>query len=442
MPGCVSYAALVVVEAERARVEIVRAERLVAGGAALSRRGDGRIVLVADALPGELVEVTITARHGADRGTVVRVLEPSTDRITPKCPHVADGCGGCDLAELEHGALGQAKVGIVTDSLRRLGHWSEPVVRTGPALDPFGFRTTLRLAVKKGRAGLRRRAGNAVVVLDHCAVAHPLLDELVAEGDLGDATEVTYRVGAATGERLAMVTPDRDGVRLPDDVRVIGADELAAGRRAWIHDVVAGRRWRISAESFFQTRPDGAAALVAVVGELFAGALDGASPEAGRARTLLDAYAGVGLFAGALLGGREGWRAVTAESNRASVADARVNLADLDAKVVATTVERLHATRADVVVADPSRAGLGRKGAAVLAATGAERIVLVSCDPAAAGRDVALLAERGYQPVEAVVVDLFPHTHHTEVVTRFDRLDTSGEPAGGPGVTRQSNVMS
>jgi len=62
------------------------------------------------------------------------------------------------------------------------------------------------------------------------------------------------------------------------------------------------------------------------------------------------------------------------------------------------------------------------RGAAALLATEAERIVLVSCDPAAAGRDTALLSERGYAPVEAVLVDLFPHTHHTEVVTRFDRV--------------------
>ncbi len=395
--------------------EVVRAERLVAGGAALSRRGDGQIVLVDDALPRELVEVTIERRHGADRGTVLRIVEPSPDRIAPRCPHVADGCGGCDLAALGHAAQVDAKVELVADSLRRLGHWREPVVHAGPAVDPWGFRTTLRLAVIHGRAGLRRSASNEIVELAHCLVAHPRLDELIVEGRFAAASEVTLRVGAATGERLALVVARRDGVSLPADVRVVGADEDAAATGAWIHDDVAGRRWRISAGSFFQTRADGAAALVDVVRAMAADVLD-------RARgTLVDAYSGVGLFAGALLDGRAGWRAVTAENDRSSVADARVNLADLDARIIATTVERLRAPRADLVVADPSRAGLGRAAAKVLASTRAERIVLVSCDPAAAGRDLGLLRDLGYRPVEAVVVDLFPHTHHTEVVTRFDR---------------------
>jgi 23S rRNA (uracil1939-C5)-methyltransferase len=399
--------------------EVVRAERLVAGGAALSRRGDGRIVLVDDALPGELVEVTVGRRHGADRGTVVRIVAPSPDRIAPRCPHVADGCGGCDLPALGHDAQVAAKVELVTDSLRRLGRWREPVVHAGPALDPWGFRTTLRLGVTNGRAGLRRSSSNDVVALAHCLVAHPLLDELIVEGRFPDARYVTLRVGAATGERLALVSPTRAGVSLPDDVRVVGADELAAGESvrsdAWIHDDVAGRRWRISADSFFQTRTDGAAALVDVVRTMAADVLD-------RERgVLLDAYSGVGLFAGALLDGRNGWRAVTVENDSSSVADAHVNLEDLDVRIVETSVERMRAPRADLVVADPSRAGIATAGAAVLAATRAERIVLVSCDPAAAGRDVDLLKSRGYRPVESIVVDLFPHTHHTEVVTRFDR---------------------
>jgi 23S rRNA (uracil1939-C5)-methyltransferase len=403
------------------RVEVVRAERLVAGGAALARRDDGRIVLVDDALPGELVEVQIGRRRGAEHGTLVRVVEPSPDRIVPRCPHVAEGCGGCDLAALEPRAQTTAKVEVVADSLRRLGRWRAPVVHAGPALDPWGFRTTLRLAVTNGRAGLRRSASNEVVELAHCLVAHPLLDELIADGRFPEASYVTLRVGAATGERLALVAPTRKAVSLPDDVRVVGADELAAGTDAWIHDDVAGRRWRISAASFFQTRTDGAAALVDVVRAMAADVLDRTTG------VLVDAYSGVGLFAGALLDdalakGAEGWRAVTAENDTSSVADARVNLADLDARIVETRVERLRAPRADLVVADPSRAGLGADAAAVVAATRADRIVLVSCDPAAAGRDVDLLKSRGYRPVESIVVDLFPHTHHIEVVTRFDRV--------------------
>ena len=76
----------------------------------------------------------------------------------------------------------------MADSLRRLGRWREPVVHAGPALDPWGFRTTLRLAVTNGRAGLRRSASNDVVELAHCLVAHPRLDELIVEGRFADAS--------------------------------------------------------------------------------------------------------------------------------------------------------------------------------------------------------------------------------------------------------------
>jgi len=397
------------------------ADRLVAGGDALARHPDGRVVLVAGALPGEQVEVSLQRRKGALRGSVRRLLWASPDRVRPRCPHVADGCGGCDLQTLEPGAQVRAKIDLVADSLSRLGRIDDPSVRPGPHLSPWGFRTTLRLAVVGGRAGLRRAESHEVVPIDHCLVAHPRLDELVHAGDFGAATEVVLRIGAVTGERMAIVMPTAEGVVLPPDVLVVGADELeGGGRRAWIHDEVAGRRWRISAESFFQTRPDGAEALVEVVRSMVADELS-VGGRAGRPRTLLDAYAGVGLFSGALLDGVDGWRAVAAERSRSSVADARHNLADLDAKVVATTVEHLRAPKADLVVADPSRAGLARAGVHVLASTAAGRLVLVSCDPASAGRDAALLAGVGYRHVESVLVDLFPHTHHTEVVSRFDR---------------------
>lgn len=53
--------------------------------------------------------------------------------------------------------------------------------------------------------------------------------------------------------------------------------------------------------------------------------------------------------------------------------------------------------------------------------TGAARVVLISCDAAAAGRDVGLLVRRGYTLEPLTLVDLFPHTHHTESVAVFSR---------------------
>jgi tRNA/tmRNA/rRNA uracil-C5-methylase (TrmA/RlmC/RlmD family) len=104
-----------------------------------------------------------------------------------------------------------------------------------------------------------------------------------------------------------------------------------------------------------------------------------------------------------------------------STDDARVNLADDDVNVVTSAVERWAPEPAAVVVADPARSGLGRKAVDVIAATGAVGVVLVSCDAASLGRDAALLAAHGYAHRTSVVIDVFTHTHHVEVVSSFSR---------------------
>jgi tRNA/tmRNA/rRNA uracil-C5-methylase (TrmA/RlmC/RlmD family) len=58
---------------------------------------------------------------------------------------------------------------------------------------------------------------------------------------------------------------------------------------------------------------------------------------------------------------------------------------------------------------------------AKVAATGAARLALVSCDPGALGRDAGLLGQAGFELAGCQLVDLFPHTSHLEVVSRFDR---------------------
>lgn len=382
---------------------------IVAGGDGLARDEAGRVTFVAGALPGERVRAVIhDRRKDFARATTVDVIEPSPDRVSAPCPFVAEGCGGCDWQHITPAGQRRWKAEIVRDALRRQAHLDLDVA-LGPELPAEAYRTTLRGVAVDGRFGFRHRRSHDVVAVSPCLVAHPLVDELVTDGRFPDG-EVVLRAGARTGERLAMVHGDRGGVSVPERVRVVTEAELRAGTRAWYHEALAGRTWRISARSFFQVRPDGAEALVTAVREALAGSL----PADGH---LVDLYGGVGLFAGTVDAGH----VTVVESGASSVADARLNLADRDARIIKADVARWRAARAHAVVADPPRAGLAAAGVAAVAATHADRVALVSCDPAALGRDARLLGEAGYRLAGATLIDLFPHTSHVEVVSRFER---------------------
>jgi 23S rRNA (uracil1939-C5)-methyltransferase len=395
----------------RERIE-VHTHGFAVGGDAVGRDPDGRVVFVHGALPGERVVVEIrSAKKRFAHADAVEVIDASPDRIEPVCRFARAGCGGCGWAHVAHDAQRRAKVEMVTEAIERLGGISVPV-EPGPSLAASGFRTTVRMHVD-GSVGFLAHHSDTVVTVDACRVAHPLVDDLIGGGlAWGTADTVTIRVGERTGERMVLADPTAEGVEVPDDVLVVGADELRAGRRAWIHEEVAAVRFRISALSFFQARPDGAEALVEAVDQ----ALAGAPPDGG----LVDLYAGVGLFAATVGSDRP---VVAVESARSSVADARENLATFGgrAKVVGVAVDRWRPSPADAVVADPPRAGLGRGGVAKVSATGANHLALVSCDAGSLGRDVGLLVAEGWRPEWSRLVDMFPDTPHVEVVTRFTR---------------------
>lgn len=384
---------------------------VAAGGEGIGHAPDGRVTFVRGAIPGDRVAAAVTEdRPRMLRAVTTEVLVPSDDRIAPPCPHVAAGCGGCGWQHVEPAAQRRWKVRIAEEALRRIGGM-EGTIEDGPPLPTEGFRTTVRCLVVDGRAAYRTARGHDAVAVDSCMIAHPLLEELIAEADFGSAREVTLRVGAETGERLVIFAPAvPDDARLPDDVRTIGIDELARGRRAWFHDVVHGTTFRISAESFFQTRTDGAAALVDSVRI--------AGNDRWGAGEFVDLYGGVGLFS-ACLG--KGMAVTVVESNSAAIADARHNVVESDARIIRVPAQKWRPSAADIVVADPPRAGLGADVVRSLADTGAGRIVLVSCDAAAFGRDARLLADAGYERQNTTAIDLFPQTPHVELVSRFER---------------------
>jgi 23S rRNA (uracil1939-C5)-methyltransferase len=373
---------------------------MASGGDAVARDPAGKAVFVRGALPGERVRVSLVSdRARYATASIDELIEPSPDRVTPPCPEVDRGCGACQWQHISSSRQRQLKSQFIVEAIERAG---VPCPDLSPTVElaPWMFRTTIRAAVTDGRAGFNRAHSHRVIPVGSCLIAHPLLEPLLVDTRYPGAHQVLLRCGARTGERLAATTPSGLDIRTPDDVRTDS-----------FHEFAAGRSWRISAPSFFQSRADGVDALAQVVGA--------AADELGAQATAVDLYSGVGLFAGVLA--TRGWSVTAVEGSYSAVNDASFNLRDFGATVIRADVTAWTPHRADLVVADPSRIGLGRRGVDVVAATGARRVILVSCDAACLGRDATLLQGAGYTLSAVTAVDLFPHTFRVEAVTVYDR---------------------
>lgn len=391
-------------------------ERLVAGGDALARDDEGRVVFIEGALPGEVVEVEVeTSKKDFARGRIVRIVERSPRRDSPSCSHRRAGCGGCDWMHLQPAAQFDAKVEIVRESLRRIGRLDadlvDSIVVQGSAVTPFGYRTTIRVVGgKDGALGFREQGATEVVPITSCPIAESKLSRLLAVIQADEGAELTLRTSVATGAVTAIWDKRfRKAIRgVPSEVHI--------GERAWLTERIAGRDLRVSAGSFFQSGAQAAELLVVAVAA--------AAPELATATHALDAYGGVGLFAATAMADAK--QVTVVESGKSACLDAEHNLTGRAARVVKAEVTGWTPPTGsgsippvDVVVADPARPGLGKPGAAALAAARAPVFVLVSCDPVSLARDVTLMAAAGYSPERVEVLDLFPNTHHVETVTRF-----------------------
>ena len=393
-------------------------------------RIEGKVVLVAGALPGERVRVRVTEDHPRwSRAQLVEVLVASADRVTPPCP-VATECGGCDLQHVAPAAARTLKTRVVREQLARLGGFGDAahaLVEDCRAVGPdLGYRNHVQLhAAPDGRLGFHRAGSHDVVAIDRCPVATDEVNALLAlfGPDAGARGLALRAVGDAC---TAVVTPGDGAVALPEGVPTLalrqgdGRPVVVRGEGTASVDV-AGVTLHVAVDAFFQVNTAGAEALVAAVRE--------AAGEVAH-RDVWDLYAGVGLLALPLA--RDGAHVLAVESVR-SAADALTRAAteqELDVKVLAERVEPVVRRVADgdrtidapeVVIADPPRAGLGRRTIEDLARLAPSRLVLVSCDVAAFARDARDLAAHGMRLVRAVPLDLFPMTHHVEVVSTFVR---------------------
>ncbi len=428
-------------------------------------RADGYVVFVRGGLPGDRLRVKVVetrARYG--RAAVEEVLTASPQRVDAPCPYFGR-CGGCRLQHLAYEAQLAFKEKQVRDCLERLGAAGAFEVRPiVGAPEAYGYRNKMEFTVT-GTAeapviGLHEADRYDVVLdIERCLLQsetmNVLLDEVRREvrghklsiydaaSEQGLLRFVTLREGRRTGDamvNLVAATPDLEALRpaaerlrarVPAAASVVlnvnarkaavavGTEEHVLAGRDHIVESLGGLRFQVSANSFFQTNT--------VQAERLFGLVEEACRLEGR-ETVIDLYSGTGAIS--LLLARRCRRVYGIEVSAAAVADAvrnaRANGIE-NCTFVAGEVRHVlpalvrEGVRAEVVVADPPRAGFHPKALSALAALAPARLVYVSCNPATLARDVGDLLRQGYRLEWVQPVDMFPQTPHIEAVARLRR---------------------
>lgn len=384
----------------------LRAGDIVFGGASLAHAPDGRVVFLWFAAPGELVEATVEREYPDYLEAVLtRVLEPSPERVEPRCPLFGE-CGGCQLQHLTYEAQLRAKELVVREQLRRIGGLDDAPVRPiVGAENPWSYRNHLRLSTgrKFGDVGFISRRGHGLLKVESCPIADPWVNEILPQlqGHGAGLHQVQVRHSAATGSFL--INPEVPGVPFP------------TGQKSYL-ERLAGHDFVVSASAFFQVNAAQAEQMARLVGE--------ALPPKGR--LLVDAFAGVGTFARIFADRFQ--RVIAIEESDSAARDARVNLRPVpNARIHIGKVEHLlpaFEDHPDAVVLDPPRPGCAPPVLDALIRYRPAVVVYVSCNPATLARDLRTLVDGGYRLDWVTPLDMFPQTGHIECVSRLEWAGT------------------
>jgi 23S rRNA (uracil1939-C5)-methyltransferase len=414
--------------------EQVVLERFVPGGRALGRLADGRALLVERAAPADRIEVHDVEAH-ADYVVAKqwRLLVASPERAEPACPWL-ESCGGCDWMHVDIDDQRRHKLDLVADALKRIGKLqSPPPIRLLPAGPPLGYRNRIRFQIDaEGRVGFFSSQSHRMTEPDACAISDPRINAALtvlrrhARKNPNLAAEFAY-VEARASEYAPNVTlwfvrrtPEKPLATMTQRfVSALGRDLAVAVDG--VGDPALFQRYDLTSETFLYA-PAGAFVQVnpAANRTLVETVRDGALSR-GHA-SFADLYAGAGNFSLPLLAA--GFTGVAIEQHLPSVLCARraareqgLDESTFETGSVRDAAKRWIAAgrRFDLVLADPPRAGI-KQGLDAIARLAARHIAICSCNPSTLARDLAELERHGFEIEELLAVDMFPQTHHVEVL--------------------------
>lgn len=426
---------------------VARIESLGHDGRGVARV-DGKATFVEGALPGEDVMFKyLDQRKTFDEGYVTEVIQASSDRVEPKCPHFGI-CGGCSLQHLDADAQIRAKQQILLDSFKHIGDVAPEEILAPLTAGHWGYRRKARLGCRyvfKKEAmlvGFRERRSGLLAELTRCEVLHPAIGEriMVLRELVGglQACKRLPQIEVAIGDDVValvfrnldeLVDDDcnrliqfgqQNGIHIylqpkgPDSAYLIWPDRSQLSYRLDEFDL----------EMLFEPT-DFTQVNAGINQKMVHRAITMLDPQPGE--RVLDLFCGLGNFTLPLA--RHAGHVVGVEGEAGLVQRARENAAHNRVGNVEFHAADLgrephqhpwFGAGFDKLLIDPPRSGAFEIVKHV-PAFGADRIVYVSCNPATLARDAQVLVGAGYRLKAAGVMDMFPHTTHVESIALFER---------------------
>lgn len=355
---------------------------LAFGGEGVARLNDF-VVFVPFVLVGEVVEAEITeVKKSFARARLVRVTQPSPERVTPACAHFG-ACGGCQYQHVAYPAQLRLKRKQVADLFQRIGGLPpELIAPVVPCPQPYGYRNRIMIRSQWNKPEQRLNIGfvradcGLVEDIFACQIAEPALNEQIRH--------VRANPPPKGGIKVVLRIPPKD--------------------------------WEVPPDSFFQNNFFLLPKLVETVR---------AALREGGAQHLIDLYCGVGFFGIELADAVASF--VGVEFDQRAIAAARRNAAArgrINGEFIAATVEaalpallQRFSPSSSVVVLDPPRKGCLPETLALLREQQPGQIIYISCHPATMARDLNILCRDGVFSVARVTpLDMFPQTQHVECV--------------------------
>ena len=392
-------------------VRMVTIERIVGEGRGIGFADDFTVFVPLTA-PGDTVHASIIRKQGKVlHGELLDVVDPSPVRVEPRIVDL-DQIGGCDLQHIAYPEQLKIKAGIIEDSLRRIAKLEEvPDVTVVASPQEWGYRSRAEFQIDHENKRIGYFAPNShriVDVAESPVLTQPVQDQLTALRE-----DFAAGIVLAGAKEYRAVSGDLGSVLEP----------TKTSRSKFVQTNVGGYTYRYAAESFFQANIP--------VTELLLKSVIRIADEARKSRGIaIDLYSGVGLFSVPLA--KRFPRVVAVENHQAAKSFFDENMASANQKngrMVTAQVERWIAGdrsplgRVAMLLFDPPRTGAGPHVIGRILKMNPAHIAAVSCDPATFARDIRGLIDGGYELRSVEAFDMFPQTHHVELVGHLVRIE-------------------